>query len=226
MTAVEAPPSGAATSRTTPVAGVPRWLLPVLAGIGPAAVAVLRLTMPYDTADDPGAIAAKVIADPGAQSLVLWMGFIGAMTMPAAALIVGRVTRPGAPRLTAAALWLLVPAYLALGSIAGTDLLLWMGARQGLDAGTLTALYSTDHPTAIVGAVIFVVGHVVGTVLIGVAMWRSGAVPAWAAILTIISQPLHFVVAVIVTNHVIDMAAWGMNAVGFAVAGVALARGR
>jgi hypothetical protein len=33
-----------------------------------------------------------------------------------------------------------------------------------------------------------------------------------------ISQPLHIVAAVIVTSHPLDLAAWGMQAVGFAVA--------
>jgi hypothetical protein len=207
-----------------PVRGVPRWMLPALAGVGPAAIAVLRLTMPYDTADDPATIVTKVMADPGAQSLLLWMGLVAMFTLPAGALIVGRATRPGAPRLTTVALWLLVPGYLALAWTAVGDALLWTGARAGLDADTLVRLYQSDHPTVLLAAAIFVVGHVIGTVLIGVAMWRSGAIPVWAAIITVVSQPLHFVVAVIITSHALDMVAWGMNAVGFAIAGLVLAR--
>ncbi len=66
----------------------------------------------------------------------------------------------------------------------------------------------------------------VGTVLLGVAMLRSRCVPAWAAVITIVSQPLHFVSAVIVPNHAVDGAAWGLNAIGFAVATVAIIRSR
>lgn len=47
-------------------------------------------------------------------------------------------------------------------------------------------------------------------------MWQAG-VPRWAAAATAISQPLHFVAAVIVGSHELDFAAWSLNAVGFAV---------
>jgi hypothetical protein len=72
--------------------------------------------------------------------------------------------------------------------------------------------------------VVFVVGHVIGTVLLGIAMWRSHAVPRWAAVITVVSQPLHFVAAVIVASPELDLVAWGMNAVGFGAASVAIWR--
>jgi hypothetical protein len=67
---------------------------------------------------------------------------------------------------------------------------------------------------------------VLGTVLLGLAMWASPAVPRWAAILTIISQPLHFAAAVILVNHPLDLAAWTMQAVGFAAVAYLLATER
>jgi hypothetical protein len=57
-------------------------------------------------------------------------------------------------------------------------------------------------------------------------MLRSGRVPAWAALATIVSQPLHFVAAVVVPNHTVDGLAWGLNALGFAAAAVAIIRTR
>ncbi len=80
------------------------------------------------------------------------------------------------------------------------------------------------HPIVGIATGIFVVGHVVGTVLLGVAMLRSHCVPAWAAVITIVSQPLHFVAAVVAPNHTLDGAAWGLNAIGFAAAAVAVYR--
>lgn len=50
---------------------------------------------------------------------------------------------------------------------------------------------------------------------VGHLQWQAG-LPRWAAAATAISQPLHFVAAVIVTSHELDFAAWGLNAVGFA----------
>ena len=56
-----------------------RWLAAALLPVGPAAIAVLRLVLPYDTTDDAGTIVRKVAADPGTQSLVVWLGFAGVL---------------------------------------------------------------------------------------------------------------------------------------------------
>jgi hypothetical protein len=71
-------------------------------------------------------------------------------------------------------------------------------------------------PAVGVAAVIFVAGHILGTILLGAALWRARAVPAWAATAIIVSQPLHLV-AVIVGNQPLDGCAWALTALGFAV---------
>jgi hypothetical protein len=201
-----------------------RWVAALLIPIGPAAVAVLRFVLPYFTADDPSTVVQNVIAHPGRQSLVLWLGFIAVLTLVPAVLWVGRLTRRRAPTVTAAALLLAVPGYLSLGWLAGSDVLLWIGAREGVDPGTLARMYEAAHPTSNAAAGLFVLGHVIGTVLLGIAMWRSRTVPRWAALMTIVSQPLHFVAAIIVMSPSLDLIAWGMNAVGFAAAAAAVLR--
>ena len=40
--------------------------------------------------------------------------------------------------------------------------------------------------------------------------------PVWAAVATIVAQPIHFVAAVIVSSQTLDLFGWGLNAVGFA----------
>lgn len=199
-----------------------RWLAALLIPVGPAAVAMLRLLLPYTTVDEPAEVVAAVMADPNAQSLVLWLALVAILTLVPGVLWVGRLTRRHAPRLTAAALLLLVPGYLALSWITAGDLLLWAGADKGVDAGTLTALYSVMHPTSAVAAGLFVLGHVIGTIILGVALWRSRRIPRWAALLTIVSQPLHVVAAVVLASPPLDLLAWGMNAIGFATAAVAI----
>jgi hypothetical protein len=42
--------------------------------------------------------------------------------------------------------------------------------------------------------------------------------------ITIISQPLHFTAAVILASHPLDLLAWGLNGIGFAVAALAILR--
>jgi hypothetical protein len=203
---------------------VSRWFIAVLLPVGPAAVAVQRYVLPYRTTDGPEAVVAKVAADPQAQSLLLWLALIGLFTLVPGVLGVARLTRRRAPRTTAAALLLLVPAYLSMGWLVGSDVLLWVGVQAGVDQPTLVRLYDTDHPTTMVAAAMFVLGHVLGTVVLGVALWRSGAVPRWAAVLTLVAQPLHFTAAVLLGSPALDLAAWGLNVAGFAAAAVAILR--
>ncbi|NEA30135.1 DUF4386 family protein [Streptomyces sp. SID13031] len=212
-------------NRTTTVAdtrGISRWAAAIVLPIGPAAVAVLRFVLPYDTVDDAKTMAAKVIAEPGRASVVLWMGFIAVLTLVPAAYAAGKLTRRRAPKLTLVALALLIPGYLSLGWLVGEDQLLWSGAHAGLDAGGLTRIAEAVHPTGNIAGVFFVLGHVVGTILLGVALWRSQVVARWAAIAVIVSQPIHFVAAVIVPNHTLDLVGWGLQAVGFAAVGWAI----
>jgi hypothetical protein len=70
--------------------------------------------------------------------------------------------------------------------------------------------------------VFFVLGHVIGTILLGAAMWRSRVVARWAAVAVMVSQPVHIVAAVIIPNHTLDMFGWGLQAAGFAAAGWAI----
>lgn len=203
-----------------------RWLAAALLPIGPAAIAVLRLVIPYDTTDSAAIAVQKVAADQDAMSLAVWLGFVGMLTMVPAVLWVAGLTREAAPRTTTAAVLLLVPAYLSLGVLLSSDAVLLFGVQEGLPDPVLAQLFdgASVHPSITVAGLLFIVGHVFGTVLLGVAMWNSGAVPRWAAVATLVSQPLHFVAAVVLASHPLDLVAWGLNAVGFAAAAVALVR--
>ena len=212
-------------ARTTTVAdtrGISRLAAAIILPIGPAAVAVLRFVLPYDTVDDAKTMAAKVIAEPGRGSAVLWFGFLAVLTLVPAAFAAGKLTRRRAPKLTIVALALLIPGYLALGWLIGEDQLLWSGAHAGLDAGAITRIAEAAHPTTAIAGVFFVLGHVLGTILLGVALWRSQVIARWAAVAVIVSQPIHFVAAVIVPNHTLDLVGWGLQAVGFAAVGWAI----
>ena len=48
-----------------------RWTAAILMPIGPAAVAVLRFVLPYDTNDSAAVMIAKVQADVGSQQAVM-----------------------------------------------------------------------------------------------------------------------------------------------------------
>ncbi len=96
--------------------------------------------------------------------------------------------------------------------------------RRGLSLEDAAASYDSLHPAVMVAGGIFVVGHVVGTVLLGCALLRVSTVPRPAAWAVVVSQPLHFVAAVIVGSHWLDLVGWGLNAVGFAALSVLILR--
>jgi hypothetical protein len=201
-------------TRTTPWSV---WAVALLLPVGPAAIAVLRLLLPYYTASDSAGTVAAVAEHPGRQSAVLWLAYVGILTLVPGLFAAARVCRAAAPRLTSWALALSVPGYLSLGMFVGSDHLLWSAHQAGLSTADSTALVDSVHPSAGVAIGVFVLGHVVGTVLLGLALLRSGRVPAWAAWAVAVSQPLHFVATVVLGNNVVDFVAWSLTAVGMAV---------
>jgi len=220
MTAVVERP----TARTRPSRIL--WGLALLMPVGPAAVALLRYLLPYGSSTVPAEMVTGALAHPGRQSAVLWLSFVAVLTLVPGVLALAQLTRGLAPRLTAWALALTVPAYLSLGGLVYPDQVLWSGTEIGVDPATTTALLSTVHPTVNLSIVVFVLGHVVGTVLFGVALLRTGVIPAWAAWALTVSQPLHFVAAVFLDNPPLDLFAWTLTALAMAVAARVLLRDR
>ena len=193
-----------------------RVLAAIILPIGPAAVALLRFILPYTAADDSSDVVRLVSAHQTAQSVVVWLGLLAFLTLVPGVIYAGRIVGRTAPRLAASATILLVLGYLSMAWLTVGDAYLLFGIRQDLPADTLAGMYDGVHAAATVAAVLFVLGHVLGTILLGVGMLHGRSVPGWAAVATIAAQPIHFVAAVIVSSQTLDLFGWGLNAVGFA----------
>jgi hypothetical protein len=152
-----------------------RILAALILPIGPAVIAILRYVMPYSTTDDAKTIVREVAADRTTQSAVVWLGFAGVLTLLPAIMWVGRLTRRTAPRLTAAAIVLLVPGYTALAFLVSSDAAVLFAVRHHLDVKTAADAYTNLHPIMLVAGAVFVVGHVIGTVRLGIAFLRTAA---------------------------------------------------
>ncbi len=197
-----------------------RRLALVLLPIGPLCVGVLRFLLPYYTASNSLATVRAVDAHPNRESAVLWLGLIALVT-----LVPGVIAAAGvlpASRLKTWALALSVPGYLCLGVLLGQDYLLWSGAHSHADPRQVANLIDAAHPTVNVGLAIFVVGHVIGTVLLGIALFRTRRIPTSAAWAVTVSQPLHFIAAVIIGSPTLDLIAWTLTAIGLAFVAHAL----
>ena len=216
-------PTVAPSPASDPTRPIARWLAVAVAAVGPLAVGGVRLLLPSDTTDDSATVIAKALTHPELQAAVLWLDYLALLTLPLAVLLVATRAVRAAPVLGgigAVVAWL---GFATLPWTAALDPVPLAARDAGVGADTTARLLdalSAIGPGGLEGTV-FVVGHVLGTVLLGLALWR--AVPRWAAIAIVVSQPLHFVAAVVLASHLLDAVAWALTAVGFAVA-VAVAR--
>lgn len=178
----------------------------LLMPIGPAAIALVRY---YYV--DPGSGPT----DPGIGSVMFWVGIVGLFTLLPGAYAALKLLRRTNPRLSAWTAAFLIPGYLAMPALVAVDAFALVAPGLGLDpvveSGIVTAL--TELPQLLVLVLVFVVGHIVGTVLLGVTMIVGRAAPLVIGILMAVSQPLHLT-AGIVGSPALDLVAWGLTAVG------------
>lgn len=195
-----------------------------LAAAGPAAIAVIRGILPYDTVDDPATIVTSIQAAPATTSAVLWLVLVALLTLPLGLAVAGRLAmreRRVFGTVAASVAWV---GFLCLFAVVGIDQVAPAAAAAGLSLEQTVALDAAinAHPMATVAVIVFVLGHILGAVLLGIALWR--AIPRWTAIALIVSQPMHFVFAVVVPNDALDALAWSLTAVGFGAAALVAAR--
>jgi hypothetical protein len=226
MTATTAPQDLAARAR--PRSGLDTRLLAILIPIGPLAIALVRGLLPYYTTASNTKLASAVAAHQGAEGVVIWLTFIAALTLIPGVIAVGLLARRHAPRMGTTGLVLAFAAFMSLfwSTVAGSDNVALAAARIGRPAASTGKLITSmgNIPALGLAGNLFVAGHILGLGLLGLALWRGRAVPAWAGITLAGSQLLHLVFAVIVPNHLLDGCAWGLTAVGFAMAAVALVK--
>jgi hypothetical protein len=197
-----------------------RRLALLLLPIGPLCVGLLRFVLPYYTAPNTLSSARDVVAHQGRESAVLWLGLVAVLTLVPGVLAAGGLLPQS--RLRTVAVTLVVAGYLCLPALLASDVIYWIGAHLGLDPQQTARMVSGMHPSLNVAVGIFIVGHVLGTVLLGVAFLRSGLIPKPIAWVLIVSQPLHFLTTVVLGLAWVDLVAWTMTAIAMAVIAVRL----
>lgn len=207
MTATVVRPAAAGTD----VRRFDRWVAAALMPVGPAAVAVLRFVVPADP------VGESVAADPGTQRLILWCGLVAVLTLLPGALAAVRLLRRHTPRLATWTAALLVPGYLGMTGLVAVDAAVLAGTNLGLPPGTVTELSDAVFalPTVNILVSLFIVGHIVGTLLLGIAAFRSRVIPRPLAVALALSQFVHLA-AVIAGLPWLDLLAWATTAVGMA----------
>ena len=111
---------------------------------------------------------------------------------------------------------------LSLGGEGSTDWIAWSAAQQGLDPGAAGAMLDVlADPRQPIGVIGFLVAIVIGSIVIGLALWKSKAVPLWAALAVAVGGATHVFLGF---NHVVHGAGLGVLAAGCVGVSLALRR--
>jgi hypothetical protein len=201
-----------------------RVLSAVVAPLPALALAAAALVTPYPVETDAAAALAGAAADQGAMRIVVWLGLLAAMTLVPATIAVAWVCRRRAPKLTAVGAFLSLAAFGATAALPNGDLTALATAQNDLDRTVVVALDEAvwGQPTVVTALLIFLPGMVIGGILLGVALWRSGVVPRWMALALIVSAPLHLAPGF--GNNALAALGWALTAVGYTGASMALLR--
>lgn len=193
---------------------------------GPLSIAILRGILPYSTVDDTTEIATKIAQHQTAQTLTLWLSLIAMATLLPGVIAVGLLALRHARILGGWGLALAAAGFSQLWAIIAVDFAALSAADSGLGIPATVSLLDelSTHPVQLAATAMFILGHIIGTILLGVALLRSHAIPSWTAWALIISQPFHLVFAVIIPNNALDAAAWTLTTIGFAAAALTLAK--
>lgn len=221
------PTSGSTSAPPRDIRRTTRVLAAVAIVVGPLLVTVLRAILPYWTNEDAATAIGRIADAPGAISAVNWLSVVSYPFLLAGALAVGFAARRRAPVMALVSSLVLFGG-LGLASLVGaSDVVAEVMTRGGYDQATAADVSQRfmEHPAGLFGLLCFVVGHIVGMVLVGITVVRAGLVPLWAGAAIVVAQPVHVIASVVVPNRALDViAGWGLTTVGFAVIALAVLR--
>lgn len=158
----------------------------------------VAVSLPLTVTGDEEAPAAQQLGDYAAHSGVALAANVltlAVILMVPAMVVTARLARRQAPTLAFVGGSLAALGWLAgLMSLGMSQIALYQGASlsdRAAAAGFVDAINGDPVFGTLVG--VFVLGHVVGMIVLGVALWRSRAVPVWVAALFVAYPVLHFV---------------------------------
>ncbi|TDU88938.1 hypothetical protein EV138_2491 [Kribbella voronezhensis] len=180
----------------------------------------------FQTNDDNTRRALDQIAtNPERQFVFALLGYIGIVTVVPAFLAAARLSRRRRPVLTTIALGVNLIAYLGAWAMGAVDNLFLIGAQLPADqrdtaAAVIDKMWSSGLAGVSTG--LFVLGHVLGAILMAFAL--RGSIPTFGWVAMLLTTPAHVVAFVVLQQPVVDMAAWLLMTISFAYCAVATLR--
>ncbi|MFG1661413.1 hypothetical protein ACGFIY_33520 [Micromonospora chersina] len=177
--------------------------------------------------DETGADqVAAATAYPDLLHLAVLFGMIGALLMIPASLAVARVVGPAAAKLGFVAGTMTAAGYACYLAILTPDLRTIAAARLGGRvqnyAGVIDAAQADGSAAWVF--LLFAAGNIIGTFLLGLALWRSNSVSRWVASAVMVWPPMH-IIGLAVSAEVFEVAGATVQGVAFAAIGVRLLHG-
>jgi len=204
------------------VRGFWRILLAVIAPLPMLGMGLYNIFSPVDGGSSFEDTVAAYAANEQTIGLVQWFGVPFVVLLIPATFAVAWASRRGAPLLTTFGAFVALLGFLSgLPLIQGGDKLAYLTVKHDLDVATMSNLQSLmeEEPTQLAG-LLFIIGIVFGLLLLGLALWRSGAAPKWMGIALAVGGFTH----PFIPGHVAAGVGLLVAAVGFAGASVALLR--
>ena len=200
--------------RARDVRSFQRYAAAIILPIPPTCVAIGRLFQTDDS--DTRRTLDLIAANPDRQFIFALLGFIGLLTVVPAFLAAAGLSRRRRPVLTTIALTVNLAGYLGAFAMAAIDSLYLIGALLPADQRDVAAIvidkmWSSGIPGF--SANLFVLGHVLGAILMGLALRGSIATVGWMAML--LTTPMHVLAFVVLQMPPLDMAAWLLMTLAF-----------
>jgi len=200
--------------RVRDVRSFQRYAAVIILPIPPTCVAIGRLFQTDDS--DTRRTLDLIAANPDRQFTFALLGFIGLITVVPAFLAAAGLSRRRRPVLTTIALSVNLLGYLGAFAMAAIDNLYLIGALLPADQRDVAAIvidkmWSSGIPG--ISTNLFVLGHVLGAILMGLALRGSIATIGWLAML--LTTPMHVVAFVLLQMPALDLAAWLLMTLAF-----------
>jgi hypothetical protein len=158
-----------------------------------------------------------IAANPDQQFTFALLGFLGLFCVVPAFLGAARLSRRRRPVLTTVALAVNLVGYLGAFAMPAIDNLYLIGAslpqeQRDSAAIVIEKMWSSGIPGASTN--LFVLGHILGAILMGLALRGSIPTVGWLAML--LTTPVHVLAFVVLQMPALDMAAWLLMTLAFA----------
>lgn len=214
---IDAAPSGTQHDRR----GFWRIVLAVVVPMPMLAKGIFYLLSPVDGDASFKDSVAAFEAHRSLLETMKWLDAVFVVTLIPGTIGAAWVARRGAPRLTAAGAAIALSGFFAgIALLGGVETPAVVTVQHHLDVRTMAALNDAmvSEPLLGVASLLFIVGVVFGLGLLGGALKRSRAVPAWAAFAVMVGGATHPFIPISVGQGIgLLVAAAGMIAVSVAL---------